>query len=84
MSNLKCVWGMGTPCSGKVEEVSFFDGQITVPVCEGHTEEHRDVMILHKNNYDIEQVLQMTNEERRKEVLTLKLSGLSDGEEVEL
>ena len=83
-SKLKCVWNMGTDCSNDVEEVQFFGTQIKVPVCKCHVEEHSYVMILHRNGYDIEEVLQQTPEWRKKEVLTIKLAGLEDEEEVKL
>lgn len=81
--SFKCVWNMGTPCDGDVTETELFDAQIKIPICNGHIEEHKDIMTLHKNGYDIEEVLNMTAEERRKEVLTIKLSGL-EREEVKL
>lgn len=77
---LKCVWNMGTECSDDVQEVEFFNKQIKVPVCSNHVAEHRDVMILHKNGYDVEKILQESAEYRRKEVLTLELSGLDSGD----
>jgi len=77
---LKCVWCMGTPCEGKVSEVSFFNNQITIPVCEKHVEEHKHIMILHKNNYDVEEILQESPDYRKGEVLVLKLSGLDDSD----
>lgn len=79
-SNLKCVWDMGNGCSDEVEEVEFFNKQIKVPVCSNHIEQHKYVMILHKNNYDVEEVLQETPEYRKGEVLVLKLSGLDDSD----
>lgn len=80
---LKCVWNMGTPCDGEVQEMKLFEQQIEVPMCESHLEQHKEVMILHKNGYDVEEVLQETPEYRRREVLTLKLSGL-DTDDVEI
>lgn len=82
MSNkkLKCVWNMGTDCSDEIKEVEFFNTQIKVPVCSNHVEQHRYVMVLHKNNYDVEEILQQTPEFRKGEVLVLKLSGLDDSD----
>ena len=77
---LKCIWDMGTPHNGEVKKVEFFSKQIKVPVCESHIEEHKYIMILHKNNYDIEEVLNQTPEWRKQEVLVLKLSGLDTGD----
>lgn len=75
-SKLRCVWSMGDECTDDVEEVEFFDSQIKVPVCGNHVEQHRCVMILHKNDYDVEEILQQTADYRKGEVLVLKLSGL--------
>lgn len=71
---------MGTECSDDVQEVELFSKQIKVPVCSNHLNEHKFVMILHKNNYDVEEVLQKTPEFRKGEVLVLKLSGLDDSD----
>ena len=73
---LKCVWAMGTPCEGKVSETELFAKQIKVPICENHLEEHSHVMILAKNGYDVEAILQENADYRKQEVLVLKLSGL--------
>ena len=77
---LKCVWNMGTDCSDVIEEVEFFNTQIKVPVCSSHIEQHKFVMVLHKNNYDVEEILQQSPEYRKGEVLVLKLSGLDDSD----
>lgn len=76
--NMKCVWNMGGPCSDDVKEVVFFNDSIRVPVCSDHIEQHKFVMILHKNGYDVEEVLRESPEYRKGEVLVLKLSGLDD------
>ncbi len=75
-TELKCVWAMGTPCNGEVKEAELFTKQIKVPICENHLEEHTHVMILAKNGYDVEAILQENAEYRKQEVLVLKLSGL--------
>ena len=82
-SDLKCVWNMGGDCSKDVSEVEFFNHQIKVPVCDEHVEQHRHVMILYKNGYDVEEILQESAEYRKNEVLVIQLSGLDD-DEVEL
>ena len=74
----KCVWNMGTPCSGKTTMVKFFEGQVDVPVCEAHIEQHEYVVILHNNDFDIEYVLQQTPDWIKEQVLVLKLSGLDN------
>lgn len=71
---------MGTDCSDEIVEIEFFSTQIKVPVCSNHVEQHKFVMVLHKNNYDVEEILQQTPEYRKGEVLVLKLSGLDDSD----
>lgn len=76
-AKVTCVWAMGTPCSGGAAKFYMFDKQLNVPCCDGHYKEHLDVMILARNDYDVEKVLDMTSEDRRREVLTLELSGMN-------
>jgi hypothetical protein len=82
MSNkekLKCVWLMGDPCSedaSDAPEFEIFAKQIKVPMCAHHLEQHTHIMVLAKNGYDIETILNETPEYRKQEVLVLKLSGL--------
>ena len=75
--DLKCVWNMGTACSPDVEKVEFFNKQIKVPVCKKHVEDHRIIMLLHKNGYDVEEILQQTPDWRKQEALTIQLAGLN-------
>jgi hypothetical protein len=81
---LECIWSMSSDCSSDcsddVKEVGFFNNSIKVPVCSNHIEQHKCIMILHKNNYDLEAILRETPEERKREVLILKLAGLDDTE----
>ena len=74
---LKCVWALGTPCGGATEEKELFNKEIKIPICDKHLGEHKEIMILEKNNYDLEEILQQTPEWRKQEVLTLVLSGLN-------
>lgn len=78
---LLCEWKISNTCKGKIQKQYMFDKQLFVPLCEGHMKEHRDVMFLYKNGYDIEEVLNMSPEDRRREALTLGLS-LSTTEDV--
>lgn len=75
-TDLRCVWNMGGKCSEKVYDVSMFDNMIKIPICEDHLDDHERVMLLFKNGYDIEEIIQKDTEWRKGEVLTLKLSGL--------
>lgn len=78
-TDLRCVWNMGGPCGDEVYEVPLFDNQIKVPVCSNHIEDHEHVMILHANDYDVEEVISKDSDWRKQEVLTLRLSGLDKG-----
>lgn len=79
-TDLRCVWNMGGPCADEVYDVPMFDNQIKVPVCANHLEDHTNVMILHANDYDVEEVISKDSDWRKQEVLTLKLSGLDKGD----
>ena len=84
MADIKCVWHLGSPCDGKTEIRGFFGGQLKVPVCDGHLEGHKHIMLLHKNGYNVEQMLNETEEYRKQEVLTLVLGGLAKEEDISL
>ena len=74
---VKCVWMMGTPCSeDAAADTEVFGKQIKVPMCPDHLEQHTHIMILARNGYDVEAILQETPEYRKGEVLVLKLAGL--------
>jgi hypothetical protein len=73
---IHCVWNMGTPCEGKRYKELMFDKQLEIPICEKHVEEHKEVMILHANAYDIEEIVDMEPEERKRLVYTMVLAGL--------
>ena len=71
-----CVWNMGTPCDGKREKKLMFSKQLEIPICEKHFEEHKEVMILHHQGYDIEEIVDMEPEERKRLVYTMVLAEL--------
>ena len=77
----KCVWLIGTPCSDNdTTWKEMFNHQIRIPICANHFEQHLEIMLLHKNGYDVEEILNATPEWRKQEVLTIKLSGLDSGD----
>jgi len=78
------VWNLGTPCGGKLLTTEFFDHQIRIPICEGHVEEHKIILLLYKNGYDVEEILNQTAEWRKQEALTIQLSGLANIDDVEV
>jgi hypothetical protein len=61
----KCVWNMGYDCSGEVVEVSMFNDQITLPACETHLKDHKQLLFLHKHGHDVEEMLKLSPEERQ-------------------
>ena len=79
-TELKCVWNTGGDCVDDTYDTVIFGSSIQIPICHKHLKDHKNVMILHANNYDVEEVIQKSPEWRQEEVLTLVLSGLSDGE----
>lgn len=73
---ISCVWDFGTPCGGTIDKQLMFDEQLEIPICKEHTEEHKEVMILYANEYDIEEIVDMKPEERKRLVYTMVLAGL--------
>lgn len=74
---IHCVWNMGTPCDDKPRSKRLmFSKQLEIPICEKHFEEHKEVMILNGNGYDIEEIVEMTPEERKRLSYTIVLSGM--------
>lgn len=72
-----CVWNMGTPCDDQDRDKKLmFSKQLEIPICEKHFEEHKEVMILNANGYDIEEIVEMTPEERKRISYTIVLSGM--------
>lgn len=75
---LECVLPLGTKCGGSVSMKTILGTtDVRVPVCEKHFEELEDMLFLYQNGYDPNDMLERSEEWRKKEVLTLKLSGLS-------
>ena len=78
-----CVWALGTPCAGETSEQKLFKNQIKVPICENHFDEHKTIILLFNNGYDVEEILNQTADWRKQESLTITLSGLAKLEDVE-
>ena len=78
-----CVWDLGDPCDGDVAKVLMFRKQLEIPICVNHLEGHKEIMVLHGNGYDIEEIVDMEPEERKRLAHILMLSGL-DLSEVEI
>jgi hypothetical protein len=62
----KCVWNMGYDCSGEITEETIFNGQIAVPICEAHLKDHKQMLFLHAHGEDVEEILQLSPEDREK------------------
>ena len=76
VEEILCVWNLGDPCNGSVEKVLMFRKQLEIPICCNHLEGHKEIMILHGNGYEIEEVVDMAPEERKRLAHILMLSGL--------
>lgn len=75
-SEEECVWLLGTEHGGSVSKQLMFDKQLEVPICEEHFKQHRRIMLLVANGYDIEEVVEMDMEEVSRLAITLELSGI--------
>lgn len=73
MGDTKCVWNMGTDCDGDVDNRTMFNQQLTIPACDKHFREHQVVMALHSTGLDIEEVMEMTVEERNTKAEELEI-----------
>lgn len=73
---LKCIWELGDPCNGETKEVPLFKKQLGIPICEHHLNGHRVIMMLCGNGYQIEEIVDMEDEERKRLAYTLQLSGI--------
>jgi len=78
-----CVWNLGTPCGSCVEEKKLFHNQIKVHICDNHFEEHKIIILLFNNGYEVEKILNQDAEWRKHEALTIQLSGLAKIDDVE-
>ena len=81
---IKCVWDLHTPHSGEVKMIALFRGQITIPVCESHLEQHRIILALHQAGYAVEEMMAQTAQWRKDEFDTLVKNGMIDPSKVEL
>lgn len=59
----KCVWNRDN-CSGLVAELEIFKSQIKVPLCKIHERSHDQVMTLHKLGYNVEKMIELSDENR--------------------
>jgi hypothetical protein len=72
-TNDKCVWLMGTLCDGITYSAEMFKKQIRIPICTAHLVEHRVIMSLVKAGKDIEDVINVSAEDRIKMLGNLSL-----------
>ena len=42
----QCVWNMGSPCEGELNNRMMFDGQLQIPLCNRHYIEHVMLMVI--------------------------------------
>ena len=70
---IKCIWTTGAPCDGDVSPQLMFDGQMSVPICCRHMSEHQEILFLNaRGDCDIEEITDMSSEERHKIFLELR------------
>ena len=69
---IKCVWSVGSPCDGSVSQQLMFDGQMTIPICVAHLSEHQEILFLNAHDYYIDEVVDMSAEEKHKIFLELR------------
>lgn len=79
IKKLKCTLLLGTECGGNVSVRTIFRmANIKMPICENHFKETEDIYLLFENGYDLNNVLKMPEEWRRKEALTIRASEFKD------
>lgn len=61
-----CVWNIGTPCNGRVSKQLMFNRQLEIPICDQHIHEHREIMGLHSQGYNIEKLVEMSSSYRKE------------------
>lgn len=82
VEEVKCTWGIGTPCDGEHKMRTLFGDILKdIPMCDKHFQEHTEIVILCSSGHDIEEVVDMAPEERKRLALTVALSGMSLDEE---
>ena len=64
--SIKCIWNLGYDCEGEVRIVEMFDKQISVPICDAHLDDHKQVVFLFNHGKNIEEIMTLTKEEREK------------------
>lgn len=62
MSDTKCIWNMGTPCSDNVKDEKLFNDQIIIPICEHHFDLHKKLLFLHSCGLDAIKLVSNINE----------------------
>lgn len=76
-NNPECEWQLDEECSGEVKHRRMF-GKTDIPLCEKHMEQHKTIIFLHLNGYNIDAIMDMSLEDRKREALTIQLSGIAE------
>jgi len=70
---VNCVWDTDGDCGGTVSYEGLFGDQINLPVCEAHLNDHMTIIALNNSGIEVEEVINMTLEERHRKVYDLAL-----------
>lgn len=65
-----CTWKIEGSCDSlaKDRELFFGNGYIKVPICDKHYRQHENIIALYKKEKSVDDVIDMTDEERLKEL----------------
>ena len=72
---IKCVWTMGTSCDGEIKDQVMFKNQMTIQICARHSHDHKVILFLEQQGFDIEEILSKTDtwrEEKAQEIARAK------------
>jgi len=70
---VNCVWVTDGEHGGNVSYEGLFGDQINLPVCEAHLNDHMTIIALNNSGIEVEEVIEMTLEERHRKVYDLAL-----------
>ena len=82
---LVCKWQLETECDGDIDTHLIFKekARLKIPMCMKHFDEHKEIMLMHRNSYEVEDILNMKPDERKRISQTIILSGIDKIKNVE-
>lgn len=70
----KCLGGLSAKCGGDLYTASiFYNGVLSIPLCDNHINDHRYIMSLYHAGYDIKKVVKMHPNKIKKLALSIGL-----------